>query len=156
MSAKQNQLAYQEAAVRNANAIELVVILYDILARDLHSAIEAMKAGNIELRSSKLKHGFLALQQLEGTLNLDEGGDLEANMSRFYSMLRRQMIKAQVQQDAGVLDELIQLLFSVREAWAELNGRLMNSTQAAAEQAASQASKAVVGSEEIQTASWKA
>lgn len=156
MSAKQNQLAYQEAAVRNANAIELVIILYDILARDLHSAIEAMKAGNIELRSSKLKHGFLALQQLKGTLNLDEGGELEANMSRFYSMLRRQMMKAQAQQDAAVLNELIQLLFSVREAWAELNGRLMDSTQEAAEQTALQAPKAVAGSDEIQTASWKA
>ena len=50
-------------------------MLYDILARDLHGAIEAMEAGNIELRSAKLKHGFLALQQLEGSLNMDEGGE---------------------------------------------------------------------------------
>jgi flagellar secretion chaperone FliS len=156
MGAKQNQLAYQEAAVRNANAIELVIILYDILARDLHSAIEAMKAGDIELRSSKLKHGFLALQQLEGSLNLDEGGELEAIMSRFYSMLRGQMMKSQIQQDAGVLAELIELLFSVREAWAELNGRLSGSSQAAAEQTSLQMSKAAVGSDEIQTVSWKA
>ena len=52
--------------MRNASAIELVIMLYDILARDLHGAIDAMEAGNIELRSAKLKHGFLALQQLEG------------------------------------------------------------------------------------------
>ena len=45
-------------------------------------------------------------------------------MSRFYSMLRAQMMKAQIEQDAGVLRELIQLLFSVREAWVELNSRL--------------------------------
>ena len=51
MNAKRNQLAYQEAAVRNASPIELVIMLYDILARDLHAAIEAMEAGNIELRS---------------------------------------------------------------------------------------------------------
>ena len=82
MNANRNQLAYQEAAVRNASAIELVIMLYDILARDLHGAIEAMEAGNIELRSAKLKHGFLALQQLEGTLNMDEGGELAATMSR--------------------------------------------------------------------------
>ena len=74
MVANRNQLAYQEAAVRNANAIELVIMLYDILARDLHGAIEAMEAGNIEPRTAKLKHGFLVLQQLEGSLNMDEGG----------------------------------------------------------------------------------
>ena len=45
-------------------------------------------------------------------------------MSRFYSMLRSQMMKAQIQQDAAILRELIQLLFSVREAWVELNNRL--------------------------------
>ncbi len=61
-------------------------------------------------------------------------------MSRFYSMLRGQMMKAQVQQDAAVLEELVQLLFSVREAWVELNGRLaVSATQTAS-----------------QTASWKA
>jgi flagellar secretion chaperone FliS len=141
MNAKQNQLAYQEAAVRNANPIDLVIMLYDILARDLHSAIEAMEAGNIELRSAKLKHGFLALQQLEGSLNMD-GGEMATSMSRYYSMLRAQMMKAQIQQDAGVLRELVQLLFSVREAWDELNSRLTASVQAPASQ--------------IQTASWKA
>ena len=140
MTGKRNQLAYQEAAVGNANAIELVIMLYDILARDLHGAMEAMEAGNIELRSAKLKHGFLALQQLEGSLNIDEGGEMATNMSRYYSMLRAQMMKAQTEQDAGVLKELVQLLFSVREAWVELNSRLsLPATQPAS-----------------QTASWKA
>jgi len=140
MIGNRNQLAYQEAAVGNANAIELAIMLYDILARDLHGAIEAMEAGNIELRSAKLKHGFLALQQLEGSLNMDGGGEMAANMSRYYSMLRAQMMKAQIEQDAGVLGELVQLLFSVREAWVELNGRLaLSATQTAS-----------------QTASWKA
>src|SRR5713101_2326412 len=120
MNARQTQLAYQEAAVRNASAVELVIILYDILARDLHSAIEAMEGCDIEMRSAKLKHGFLALQQLEGTLNMEEGGELATNMSRFYSMLRSQMMNAQIQQDPGVLRELVQLLFGVREAWVEV------------------------------------
>jgi flagellar secretion chaperone FliS len=140
MNAKRNQLAYQEAAVRNASALELVIMLYDILAHDLHAAIEAMHSGNIELRSAKLKHGFLVLQQLEGSLNMEEGGELATNMSRFYSMLRGEIMKAQVRQDAAVLEELVQLLFSVREAWVELNGRL-----------AASATRTT-----FQTASWKA
>src|SRR6266481_5374274 len=118
-----HQLAYQEAAVRSASAIELVIILYDILARDLHTAIEAMDAGKIDVRSAKLKHGFLVLQQLEGTLNREEGGELATGMSRFYSMLRSQMMKAQIQQDPGILRELVELLFSVREAWVEVSQR---------------------------------
>ncbi len=140
MTVNRNQLAYQEAAVGNANPIELVIMLYDVLARDLHGAIEAMEAGNIELRSAKLKHGFLALQQLEGSLNMDDGGEMAVTMSRYYSMLRAQMMRAQIEQDAAVLRELVQLLFSVREAWVELNSRLsLPATQTTSE-----------------TASWKA
>jgi flagellar secretion chaperone FliS len=154
MNAKRNQLAYQEAAVRNASVIDLVVMLYDILASDLHGAIEAIEAGNIELRSAKAKHGFLVLQQLEGTLNIEEGGELATNMSRFYSMLRSQMITAQIQQDAAVLREVIQLLFTVREAWVELSNRLTTSAEPAAAQITSPVP--LPDSEQTQTASWKA
>ena len=160
MNANRNQLAYQEAAVRNANAIELIVMLYDILARDLHAAIEAMEAGDIELRSAKLKHGFLALQQLEGTLNIEEGGELATNMSRFYSMLRDQMMKAQVQQEPAVLRELVQLLFSVREAWMELSSRLAGASQAPVPQIPLPTTKhsrdREHDPEQVKTASWKA
>jgi flagellar secretion chaperone FliS len=155
MNAKRNQLAYQEAAVRNASAIELVIMLYDILARDLHAAIEAMEAGNIELRTAKVKHGLLALQQLEGTLNMDEGGELATKMSRFYSMMRGQMLKAQIQQDTAVLRELIQLLFSVREAWVELSNRLTTaSSEAVLAQGSLQSPMDVPELE--QSARWKA
>jgi len=150
MNPNRTQVAYQEAAVRNANAIELVIMLYDILARDLHGAIDAMEAGNIETRSSKLKHGFLALQQLEGSLPMEEGGDLATGMSRFYSMLRAQMMKAQVQQDPAILRELIQLLFSVREAWVELNNR-----QAAIPEVDT-APASTSAPAQAQSASWKA
>jgi len=156
MNPKRTQLAYQEAAVRNASAVELVIMLYDILAHDLQSAIEAMKAGNIEARTAKLKHGFLALQQLEGTLRLEEGGDLAAKLSRFYSMMRAQMMTAQTQQDPGILRELIQLLFSVREAWVEVNDRQAAGSEAAMTQSPSPARKPGDDQEQSQTASWKA
>ncbi len=150
MNPNRTQVAYQEAAVRNANPIELVIMLYDILTRDLHGAIDAMEAGSIEARTTKLKHGFLALQQLEGSLPMEEGGDLAAGMSRFYSMLRAQMMKAQVEQDPAILRELIQLLFSVREAWVELNNRQAATPEAATTPASTSAP------EQLQSASWKA
>ena len=150
MSTPNSQLAYQEAAVGNAGPIELIVMLYDILARDLQKAIAAMEAGNIELRTKHLKHGFLALLQLEGTLNLDEGGELETTMSRFYSMLRSQMLKAQVEQDPALLQELIRLLFSVREAWVELKAK-----QAPAEsQPAQKAATSPYSQGEVRSVSW--
>ena len=154
MNRNQHQLAYQEAAVRNASGAELVIILYDILARDLQAAIETMEAGKIETRSAKLKHGFLVLQQLEGTLDLDGGGEFATNMSRFYSMMRGQMIKAQFQKNPAMLRQLIQLLFSVREAWVEVSDR-QDSTPAASPEIIP-TTRPTYGEQETQTSSWKA
>ena len=47
MSPNQTQNAYQQAAVQSASAIELVIMLYDVLARDLTDGITAQEAGNI-------------------------------------------------------------------------------------------------------------
>jgi len=154
MTGKYTQLAYQEAAVRNANPVELVIMLYDILARDLYAAADAIETGNVELRAAKIKHGFLALQQLEGTLNLDSGSEYDANMSRFYSMLRDQMMTAQVQQDASILRELIQLLFSVREAWEELNQRQVPAVSSSQNKFPTK--QGGYGEVSTQTANWKA
>ena len=153
MSRPNNQLAYQEAAVRNAGPVDLVIILYDILARDLQGAIAAMEARDIEKRGAKIKHGFLALQQLEGTLNMEAGGELAKNMARFYSMMRKQMIQAEAAQDPAVLQELIQLLFSVREAWVEVKGK---QEPAGTEQPAFPPAKSAYEQPAVQSASWKA
>jgi flagellar protein FliS len=155
MNANRTQIAYQEAAARNANSIELVVMLYDILSRDLQGAIEAMESGNIELRTAKLKHGFLALQQLEGSMDLEQGGDFVSNLSRFYSMLRSQMMTAQIRKDPAVLRELSQLVFRVREAWTELNTRSTVSLEPLSAQNLTPVT-AEAEPERFQTASWKA
>ena len=69
------ELAYVKAAVENASSAGLVVILYDQLIKDLQGAIVAMQKNNVEERAAELKHGFLVLEQLEGSLNMENGGD---------------------------------------------------------------------------------
>jgi flagellar protein FliS len=150
MNTPNSQVAYQEAAVRNGGPIDLIIVLYDILSRDLQRAVAAMQAGNIEERTRHLKHGFLALQQLDATLNLEEGGALVTSMARFYDMLRTQMMSAQVRQDPAVLQNLQDLLFSVREAWTELKAKLSSAGLAQSRRSAGSA----FGDPEVRSSSW--
>jgi len=150
MNPQNSQLAYQEAVVRNASPIDLVIILYDVLARDLQKAISAMQAHHIEERSRHLKHGFLVLQQLDETLHVQQGGDLVGAMGKFYGMIRNQMMVAQVQQDPSVLQRVLELLFSVRESWMELKTRLAASDQGSSRQKP----KSLYGETELRSESW--
>jgi flagellar protein FliS len=123
MNPKRNQRAYLEAALREATPVELIIILHDILARDLQAAIAAMEAGDIEARCKELKHGFLVLAQLEGALNKEEGDEVAEKLSCFYAMARGQMLKAQMERDSKILGQLAGFVGDVRQAWMEVNSR---------------------------------
>jgi flagellar protein FliS len=109
------------SAVQEATPAGLVVILYDILVGDLRRAINSMRSGDVEQRCDRLKHGLSALQLLEGSLDYENGGDTAQTLARFYSHIRRQVLQAQFENDPRILEQQIKLIFSVREAWQEVN-----------------------------------
>src|ERR1041385_1479386 len=151
MTTHRNQLAYQEAAARDASTGELVVTLHDILTRDLHAAVVALEAKNIETVAAKLKHGYLALARLEGALNLEQEGT--EKIARFYGMAREQMLKAQVQRDPAILRQLVGFVNDMREAWVEVQGREQSERPGTLEKISS----AAYAVSEISTAAgWKA
>ena len=121
MTTHRNQLAYQEAATRDASTGELVVTLHDILTRDLHAAVSALDEKDIEAVAAKLKHGYLALARLEGALNLEQEGT--EKIARFYGMAREQMLKVQALRDPAILRQLVGFVNDMREAWVEVQGR---------------------------------
>jgi len=114
-------LRYRASAVREATPAGLVLILYDILVGDLRLAINSMQSGDVEQRCERLKHGLSALQLLEGSLDHVNGGDTAHSLARFYSHIRNQVLQAQFENDARILEQQIELIFSVREAWQEVN-----------------------------------
>ena len=120
MSPHENHLAYRQAAVCGASAIDLVITLYGLLANDLQEAIAAMQVRDIELRTKKLKHALLVLQQLEGRID-PEAGDLARGLMRLYAGLRDKIVEAQIKQDADILHEQIHLVSELRAAWERVN-----------------------------------
>ena len=118
MSPRDNQLAYRQATVCGASAIDLVITLYDILTSDLQDA--AMQVGNIEARTNKLKHALLVLQQLEGRVD-PEAGELARGLIRLYAGIRGKILEAQIKQDVRIIHEQIQVVSDLRSAWESVN-----------------------------------
>jgi flagellar biosynthetic protein FliS len=109
------------AAVENASAAGLVVILFDLLINDLKNAIAAIDSGDIEKRSAELKHGFLVLQQLQESVDMENGGPAATHFSNFYSTIRCQMLEAHLKISPQILKRQIELLLEVRQAWQEVS-----------------------------------
>src|ERR1700733_13270818 len=109
MNRTQTELTYLRSAVQNASPVGLVIILFDLLITDLKKVIAAMQNGDVEKRSAELKHAFLLLQQLEGSLDMENGGDAAKHFSRFYSVVRSKLMEAHVKVSPEIVNSQIDL-----------------------------------------------
>jgi flagellar protein FliS len=154
MKRSPTERAYMTAAVENASAAGLVMMLFDLLVNDLKNAIAAMVSEDIEKRTAELKHGFLVLQQLQEAVDMENGGDAAKHFCNFYSAIRCKMLEAQLRKSPQILDRQIELLMDVRQAWQQVSTPAPVSPSA--DSAASPVPTAKTAQDEGTSASWTA
>jgi len=111
--------AYRQSEISD-NPIHLVVLLYDQLLRDIQRALDAFQRHDIPGRCRELDHALVVLGQLQGTLNLEQGGEAAANLDRFYNLIRDSLVRASVDGSPELLKHQWQNILGVREAWLEV------------------------------------
>lgn len=111
---------YQEAALRGAAPIELVVALYDIAIGDMRRALTAMQGNDIETRTRHISHALIILQQLQGTLDFERGGGAARQFEQFYNLVRAKVLEAQIRGSVELLREQISYFSEVRDCWVQV------------------------------------
>jgi flagellin-specific chaperone FliS len=61
----------------------------------------------------------LVLGQLEDWIDLEHGGELAQNLSRFYAYLRAKMMDASIAKSATMLEAQMELILHVRTTWQQ-------------------------------------
>jgi flagellar secretion chaperone FliS len=112
--------SYREAAVRGASPVRLVICLYEQAIEDLRQAVIALEKGDIEARTRGINHALMVIAQLQGSLDLERGGDVARNLGRFYNLVRAGLSEAQLKQSTRILEQQISQLATVHEAWLEV------------------------------------
>ncbi len=114
---------YRETGAQGADSLELVAMLYDVLLDDLRRAIEALRACDIEKRTAEMQHAHRILEQLQGSLDLERGGEPARNLDRLYSLIRVKLLEAHWKSSEELLRRQIELLVPLRDAWKEARAR---------------------------------
>jgi flagellar secretion chaperone FliS len=120
MIANQQAHRYREVAIKTANPLQLVVILYDGAIHALQEAQEHIRHKNIAGRARCLNRSVAIISELQACLNFKEGGKIADSLNRLYSYMERQIFKANIDQSAEPLAEVVILLENLRSAWGEL------------------------------------
>ena len=151
MNPRQTEISYRRAAVQNASSAGLIIILYDLLIEDLRQAISAIEKRDIEARSKAIKHCFLVLQQLEGSLDKENGAEAAEYLAKFYAIMRCRILEAHMKASPEILNQQVLRLLDLRQIWQQLDP----SNPASAD--ASAASKSPMSAEVAnENASWTA
>lgn len=109
--------AYREAEIQGSSPVELVLMLSDVLVRDIGRVIAAIGCGDIEDRVHRSSHAFEVLQQLEGLLDMENGGSTAEDLSRIYAHIRAKVMEAQFRLEPAILQKQIEMISQLREGW---------------------------------------
>jgi flagellar protein FliS len=110
--------AYRQTHVQSRSPLELVVMLYDGALRFLREAEEAMRKGDLVAKRDALNRVFAILSELQGTLNMEEGGETAASLDSLYTYMSNRLTEANMQLKPALVQEVITLMSGLREAWA--------------------------------------
>jgi flagellar protein FliS len=117
---------YKEVAVKTANPLQLVVMMYDAAICSLQEAKDQIKHKDIAGRSRSINKCISIISELQSCLNINQGGEIAASLDRLYDYMKRRMFAANVEQSVKPLDETESLLDNLRSAWTELAKQNLN------------------------------
>ena len=110
-----------ESAVSGADPHELISILFSQLKKELVAAEYHCKAKNFELYSSKVTKANRILVGLQGSLDLEKGGEIADNLVELYAFCIRQLTKALTSKDVKMVEDVAIVLNPVITGWEEIS-----------------------------------
>jgi flagellar protein FliS len=113
-------LAYKQQSILTATPGQLVVMLYDGCLRFLHQAAHAMRESDRPAATTRLRRAEAIITELLVTLDADKGGEIAERLQGIYTFSRQQLRKAELEQDADVVDQVAGYMSELRDAWAQL------------------------------------
>ena len=111
---------YAAASAAGTSSVGLVIRLYETIIADLGRAITAVRDNDIERRTFELQHALAVIGQLQGCLDLTNGGAPAQELEKFYDVNRARILNAQLRHSGKILEEVMRDFLTIREAWVEV------------------------------------
>ncbi len=109
---------YQQQTLAGMNPVELIVALYDGMARFLYRAITAIENHDARGRRVAVGRVLQILMHLQSRLRRDVGGNSAKALSEFYASIFALCLEGSRLESAARLREAIGCIRDVREAWS--------------------------------------
>ncbi len=116
-----SSVRYLENQVLGADPIGLVLMLNEGAMGAMRQARELLREGRIQERSDAITKSMQLVAELQGSLDLDQGGEIAQNLAQLYAFTQERLIEANVEQKLAPLEEAYAILSILQEGWKEIS-----------------------------------
>lgn len=117
MAIKNPYQSYQQNSVNTASAGDLTLMLYNGALKFLHLAKKAIQDKDITARNTNIQKTQNIIKELMVTLNMDIA--ISKNLMSLYDYMNRQLIKANIENNVALIEEVEALITEFRDTWKE-------------------------------------
>jgi len=114
------QDAYRKQDVLTAGPVDLIVMLYDALKKNIVLGKRGIMKNDIPGTHKYLMKAQMILTELINSLDMNY--EISNELLDLYEYALRTVADANMQKNAEPLDPIIEMVDSIREAWKEISG----------------------------------
>lgn len=105
---------YQASNVNTATPEKLMIMMFDGALQFLQKAKIAIAEGKLQERSQNIDGARKILRELMRTIDLENGNDVSKQLFKLYNKMAMNLIKANVQRNATLVDSVIEDITNIR------------------------------------------
>ena len=105
---------YQTSNITTATPEKLMILLFDGALQFLQKAKTAIAENNLKERSENIENARKIIREFMRTIDLKNGNDVSKKLFRLYNKMATNLIKANVQRNATLIDEVIEDMTNIR------------------------------------------
>ena len=105
---------YQASNVNTATPEKLMIMMFDGALQFLQKAKIAIAEGKLQERSQNIDGARKIIRELMRTIDLENGNDVSNQLFKLYNKMAMNLIKANVQRNATLIDNVIEDITNIR------------------------------------------
>jgi flagellar protein FliS len=113
--------AYLKTQVNTVGQNQLLVLLYEGAEKFLTQAKEKIAEKDYAAKGILISKAIDIISELDESLNAQKGGELAQNLHNLYFYCNTRLLKANVEMNTELIDEVLKILSAVKSAFREID-----------------------------------
>jgi flagellar protein FliS len=109
-----------QAGTAYADSVQLIQMLFDGLIDSLSAAEGQIERKEVQAKGESLSRATRIVLGLQGSLDLEKGGEIAANLADLYDYCTRRLMHANLKNDVDAVQEVKRLISEIRDAWSQV------------------------------------